>query len=443
MPDLMSLSDEIIDRIGYLLHQDNFIPFPSFNPSWANFALEINPTVASDYLAFRSTCKRIFHICGLKGLHIRLDRWGKLLKWLVYAPDQVKRGVRRMSIDITHKRGRSIISAWTTLITFLQTFPSLQELIIIDTPLCRHHDNTTSIRDLHHLTPLCFLQLSSLSFEMECRECSIHMPELVLECAPYVRHLKTIDSTQLSIVLEAMDDTHPDDTRPRFLCIKLFEDTSKLDMVLQTIGGCYPQVTHLHLSMHEVAKPHVFTPCAYISDLGSFSEVEEVKIGLVTKSEVEQILMGHQVEPDEKALMMLNRSLSRMVKLRDLDCGMMFLDRNGHRPIARPLAHETKTSYMDRQAKSDEYRQRQIHKMHATSDFFFHNVGSFLEVFSFWVSDRRGRPNCWNNWRRVRTTRSHDEDVGDFYESKWTSSHIGEIDLVESEDVSNDSETDA
>ncbi|WWD03696.1 hypothetical protein V865_001752 [Kwoniella europaea PYCC6329] len=99
MPDLMSLNDEIIDRIGYLLHRDNFILFPSFNPSWANFALEISPTVASDYLAFRSTCRRILSKCGLKGLHISLNVWGRLLKRLVYAPDQVKRVVS-MSIDI-------------------------------------------------------------------------------------------------------------------------------------------------------------------------------------------------------------------------------------------------------------------------------------------------------------------------------------------------------
>ncbi|WWD03699.1 hypothetical protein V865_001755 [Kwoniella europaea PYCC6329] len=60
---LLHLSDEIIRNIAYYVHLDNAIPIPSFNPHWANFKDEIDPANQKDYIAFRSSCKRIRELC--------------------------------------------------------------------------------------------------------------------------------------------------------------------------------------------------------------------------------------------------------------------------------------------------------------------------------------------------------------------------------------------
>ncbi|OCF77357.1 hypothetical protein I204_01345 [Kwoniella mangroviensis CBS 8886] len=213
--------------------------------------------MASDYLAFRSTCKRFLSICGLKGLHIKLNDWGMLLKWLVHAPDQVKRGVRADDQSPQHGQPSS---------PFFKLSHHLKNRSLSILPFVDITRTPQAFLDLHHLTKLCLAELSSLSFEMKCQECSIYMPELLLKCVSNVRHLKTIDSPQLPSILQSIDCANTHTPQPRTLCMKLFDGTSVLESVLDIIAGFCPQVTDLHPSMHEPGEPYVFAPCAYISD---------------------------------------------------------------------------------------------------------------------------------------------------------------------------------
>ncbi|WWC64525.1 uncharacterized protein I303_107135 [Kwoniella dejecticola CBS 10117] len=210
---LLDLSDDIIDRIAYFVHRDYDVPLPSFNPHWANFVTELDRGLATDYLALRSTCTRIRGICGLKGLHLFLRSWQRVLEWMADAPDSVVKGIRRLSLDIEWKywppelkkldenaeidttNGHGIyplIPTWSTITTLLSRFTSLEELYLSHSPLCQHRPKFTMTSQLK-CPPLDFLpQLKSLAFEIRCSRCSVEIPSLFIPACTTLQHIKMV-----------------------------------------------------------------------------------------------------------------------------------------------------------------------------------------------------------------------------------------------------------
>ncbi|WWC91746.1 uncharacterized protein L201_006693 [Kwoniella dendrophila CBS 6074] len=207
----LDLSDDIIDRISYFVHRDYDVPIPSFNPHWANFVTELDRGLATDYLALRATCKRIRDICQLKGLHLFLRSWQRVLEWMADAPDSVVKGIRRLELDIEARYwppelkklddnalisdiygyGKyPLIPTWSTITSLLSRFESLEELYLGHSPLCQHKSNYTTTNQLKPPSINFLPQLKSISFEIQCKFCSYEIPKLIIPCCPSLKHLK-------------------------------------------------------------------------------------------------------------------------------------------------------------------------------------------------------------------------------------------------------------
>ncbi|WWC64529.1 uncharacterized protein I303_107139 [Kwoniella dejecticola CBS 10117] len=133
---LLSLSDETIQHIGYFLHTDNFIPIPFFHPHWENYASEIDPKVQKDYVAFRSTCRRMRTLSPIKGLHIKLKTFERLCSWTTAVPQTVLDGVRRLDVGIPTDKSRSLAATWSTLVFLFSMLNNLEELVFTDSLIC-------------------------------------------------------------------------------------------------------------------------------------------------------------------------------------------------------------------------------------------------------------------------------------------------------------------
>ncbi|KAK8853272.1 hypothetical protein IAR55_003975 [Kwoniella newhampshirensis] len=192
--NLLDLSDETLLLISHFVHKDNEIELPSFGAHWENFQSDIDPEVAEDYLSFRSSCKRLYKICKLQGLHVRVKRWNKMVKWVEEAPVAVMRGVRRVELDIVRDSVPQVsFSLRSSMIsTFLSGFTNLEELIVTNLPLCRH---TRKGYKTHHLRALYdFLKnLLSLCVQVKCDQCSTFIPLWMLSASPILQHLKVAD----------------------------------------------------------------------------------------------------------------------------------------------------------------------------------------------------------------------------------------------------------
>ncbi|WWC64524.1 uncharacterized protein I303_107134 [Kwoniella dejecticola CBS 10117] len=191
---LLDLNDDTLQMIGLYVHGDTDIPIPSFNPHWANFADEIDPNVQNDYINFRSTCRRLSALMPLRGLHLILRSWNDLIRWKEYAPDIVKRAVRRLIIDIdTSLQSETPKDIWQTFATLLPSFEALEEVVIKRSPTCLHSASGWAL-SLHHQPSLPRIQLqklTSISLEMKCSQCAEELSLQLTSASTCIRAIKT------------------------------------------------------------------------------------------------------------------------------------------------------------------------------------------------------------------------------------------------------------
>ncbi|WWC91741.1 uncharacterized protein L201_006688 [Kwoniella dendrophila CBS 6074] len=188
---LLDLTDELIQDVAFHLHRDNFIPLPSFHPHWSNFASEIDHEVSKDYMNFRSTCRKMRNLCPAKNLHLIIRRWDRLLDWTLKAPPAILKAVRRVEMGISPYKNLSIITAWPTLVHFFSLLPNLEELIIVQAPVCHHQPGSvTQTSDLTP-SPLNFLpRLLALALRTECEICQTDLYNLLIPSMPVIKYLK-------------------------------------------------------------------------------------------------------------------------------------------------------------------------------------------------------------------------------------------------------------
>ncbi|WVW86223.1 hypothetical protein I302_108265 [Kwoniella bestiolae CBS 10118] len=256
---LLNLSDEIIQHIAHYVHTDNEIPIPSFNPHWANFADEIDPTIQKDYIAFRSTCTYIRKLCPIGGLHVRMDSWSKLLRWAVQAPTSVKRAVRRMVIDIPRIElyqdkqlaNYSIVPIWFTLTSFLRSLSNLEELIIRKTSLCQHLKTAGFISPSSLNEETDFLpHVSSIAIETPCERCTDQISRLLLRAASSLRHVKISPSWKTQRLYQPASSKESEDRivgRVTTLYWKTFRSLDR-NTTLDEVAQTFPNIRNLHLT---------------------------------------------------------------------------------------------------------------------------------------------------------------------------------------------------
>ncbi|WVW86220.1 hypothetical protein I302_108262 [Kwoniella bestiolae CBS 10118] len=442
-PGLLSLSDDILHRIGYYLHQDNFIPLPSFHPHYANYASDIDPEVIADYLALRSTCSRMRSVLELKGIHVRLAKWSKLIKWITDGPDTVKRGVRRMSINISPKSGQSLIPTWLTLAGFFESLFSLDELVIINTPLCRPRFHASSGSCLPNYPHPILSNLTSLAVDTNCQACAKDLSVLITKYTSKLRHIKTIDSPNLPVILQAISTTSSL-ASVRTLYIKLFEGTSKVDEVLKVVYENLPQVTDLRLSMHNEGEPPVFLPCYVVNNFPSAVDANSVTLGIISMGEAIDIadLPPEALQRDVDQLSNLLALLSRFEDLRFLDCGILVLAGNGHWEKTFPTTtrSQTKRQLIDTLKKWDSHSDLSEMCRDKIKDTAFKHIPR-LEGIAMWEIDSSD-PGYWNYWNHYTIYRhsaaaltASEKGCSYFvYPNMWTASYIGQRPVGETED---------
>ncbi|WWC64513.1 uncharacterized protein I303_107123 [Kwoniella dejecticola CBS 10117] len=275
-PTFLDLDDEIILQIGDILHRDNEVPLPSFEPHWAGFEHSINPEIQKDSLSLRATCSRIKGLLSVKDLHIVTRQWSDIVLWNQECPSTVKQAVKRAIIDIPPEVGplyyhwdedhdlqekdyEQILSVWTTLITFLSGLISLEELIIIESPLCRHFPSI-NIRE-HCLIPLDDIlpALKSLAIECACMDCSAELPRLLIPTIPELQHLKIVHTyfehlTSISANEEWLS-RHPDKA---FIPVETLAvkhrpndvDPTNERPVMEDVLTCFPGIEELYITGH-------------------------------------------------------------------------------------------------------------------------------------------------------------------------------------------------
>ncbi|WWC64515.1 uncharacterized protein I303_107125 [Kwoniella dejecticola CBS 10117] len=261
---LLSLSDETLITIANFLHGDNEIPLPSFNPHWANFVHEIDPAVQKDYLSFRSTCRRLNSLCPLKQLHKVFRKWSTVQRWKAKCPVSVMKAIKRIIIDIPLKAAPAPFQAttveqkqqkdydlWSSLSLFLGELTGLEELIIIQNPLCPFIGNK-SIVGRCRLPSRDFLpSLRSLAFESRCRRCCLQFPIVLVPAAPNLQHLKgtitAVEGFGLPSISEAWLARHSPQTHMPIESIMLKNDmTLTFEQIIKSLHSFAPNLKHLH-----------------------------------------------------------------------------------------------------------------------------------------------------------------------------------------------------
>ncbi|WWC64523.1 uncharacterized protein I303_107133 [Kwoniella dejecticola CBS 10117] len=203
-PSLLDCSDEILISIGNFAHGDADIAIPSFNPHWANFKHEIDPSVHQDYLAYRAVCQRIRSLLPLRDLHIVIRKWSQVLRWTLHNPVGVSKAVKRMMLDVPKKshaayaqatpddnvegskEEEQILANWIVFSRFLAQFDNLQELIITSNPLCRTPHPWYEDAAFH------LPAVTSFAVESRCLCCCQELVELLVPAAPNIKHLKAL-----------------------------------------------------------------------------------------------------------------------------------------------------------------------------------------------------------------------------------------------------------
>ncbi|WWC72067.1 uncharacterized protein I206_106027 [Kwoniella pini CBS 10737] len=261
--NLLDLSDEIIQRIAYFVHYDHEVPIPSFNPHWANFASEISPKVQHDYLKLRLVSRRLRDICTLKNLYMKMDSWQKLLKWSIKGPEQVKKAITRLVLDISRRTQHPLsngsryqndmVPIWITTIDFLRDLTSLRELVVVGNPLCDHrNDERTTLDDITNSVQAPLPYLVSLSIETKCEHCVDVVPRLFIRLAPALKHLKfapppEFDRMAKSVVKRVLSDTVNQELKT--LSIRNFNHTHKNTILAEIVRLC-PHLQELHMATY-------------------------------------------------------------------------------------------------------------------------------------------------------------------------------------------------
>ncbi|WVR00138.1 hypothetical protein IAU59_007280 [Kwoniella sp. CBS 9459] len=334
---LLDLSRELLRHIGSFLHDDYELSMPSFSPHWANFESEIDKDVVKHYLRFREVCSKIASACPLQGLHLTVNSCSCLLKWLL-APESVLRGVRRMEIDIQHPPGREAWELWITLQSFLRHYPNLQELVIVNTPMCRHFTSQITLDLLFPMAEPHLPSLESLSFQVECRLCSEQLPKLFIPGAPNLRHLNLCQVDEKGLIRPLFSESLSQDFpshRIQTLNIKTHQDFKVFTDTMNDVGRCFPKLKGLVLSSY------VGT---YFSPLFVFRLVRDAS----THTKIHMLSVSNlgTVELPEHTLDILTGLLAPLTSLEFIDLSLMVeLDSS---PLLQPITTQAKRSAYQR-----------------------------------------------------------------------------------------------
>ncbi|WWC94933.1 hypothetical protein V866_001785 [Kwoniella sp. B9012] len=259
---LLDLTDELLQHVAFYLHTDNFIPLLSFHPHHFNWASEINPGIQKDYMRFRSTCRRVNELCPPKGLHVVLKKWDRLVDWTVKAPDSVLAGVRRLVLDVPPKVSMSLHTAWRILTRSLELLTNLEELTLLQTPLCPHkhkvapHYGRLSLNEVPIYTRDFLPRLKSFSISVRCDYCHEKLEHMFIAAIPLISTLKTSGFFLVEGADTEWSDFHDDTTMPlktiyTKVCHIVYIIVEAPDS-LEDIGNRFPDLETLVVSRYEV-----------------------------------------------------------------------------------------------------------------------------------------------------------------------------------------------
>ncbi|KAK8853275.1 hypothetical protein IAR55_003979 [Kwoniella newhampshirensis] len=290
---LVDLSDEVLLHIGHFANRDHTIPLPSFGPHWENYPSEIDPGVASDYMALRGTCRRLCRLLVPKNLHARLRNWDDVEVWFTEVPTSVLKGVKRLEINIPRSHAEElIVTKWHTMSALLANLISLEELIIPSIALCRH-GNLDSRDTINLKVPATdFLpSLTSLSIQVKCGNCAAALPRLLVPAAPRLRHLRmctnqTIEEDEddlhddgdqssvksgeaITAVYTAWKERHPLDKPPiETLYLRLARKEESCASVIEAVSD-FPKLRNLHVSAFGLTRSRSNDKIHAINTLGA------------------------------------------------------------------------------------------------------------------------------------------------------------------------------
>ncbi|WWC64528.1 uncharacterized protein I303_107138 [Kwoniella dejecticola CBS 10117] len=414
--NLQDLDEVIIRRIGYFLHEDSFIPLPSFNPHWLNLKSDLNTRAGKDYRSLSNTSRKLKGILPLRGLHLELTRWYRLERWVRLAPKSVLGGVRRLVIDIeqTEKLAQqSLISKWLMLAEFLQLLTSLQELTIINIPLCQHDQVAQLLR--RHIT-LHLPRLVSLDLRADCTLCSTVWIHPFLLVSSDLLSLRAVIQNGIeesfAISIEEFKKIHNVTEHPlRRLLIKVRAPEHSMK-VIERLSTIFPRLETLLVSPHSIEEPYPIVPSLY---LGVFpprkNSIEEMKLLLMGGDvKVERLLMD-TIQREGVTIDESLRRLSQLRNIRVIDLGMRIcIGQNKERPnpylSATPNKYKTAQHYFNQlknlKGKNAKYQDYKFNLQTAFRMIAEKSVKYFpsLEVIYIWevVRGKNDIAKQWNRW---------------------------------------------
>ncbi|KAK6909361.1 hypothetical protein I203_103378 [Kwoniella mangroviensis CBS 8507] len=200
---LLDLSDEVLQLISQYVNQDDSIPIPSFAPHWKlTTNIQIATATSRDIRAFRATCRRLRNACTLKGLHVVLGRTNGTIsagRWDDSLAGDMRKATSRICIDVPTSSLESGLQTWSDCASCLEVFSNIEEMIIKKGPRCHHIPNDQTHTPVTQgfsrymqpwSTQSSFDQLTSLSVEVDCPDCSFGFPTFFLPSFPKLKHLK-------------------------------------------------------------------------------------------------------------------------------------------------------------------------------------------------------------------------------------------------------------
>ncbi|WWC91757.1 uncharacterized protein L201_006704 [Kwoniella dendrophila CBS 6074] len=195
--DILRLSDEIIERIGYFLNKDSEIPIPSFGAYWENYKRELSEANSKDLQKFRATCRRIRLGCRLRNHHMVIKHYDPQPRaysdwyWLKNQDDDFKKSVNRICINTQLPNRQNKLDMVHDLANDLSYFPYLEELIIECLPDCYCDYIASRGTDPPSPSSTAILPiLKSLSIRTECSRCSHAMLAALIPISPKLQYLQ-------------------------------------------------------------------------------------------------------------------------------------------------------------------------------------------------------------------------------------------------------------
>ncbi|OCF77363.1 hypothetical protein I204_01351 [Kwoniella mangroviensis CBS 8886] len=344
---LFGLSDDLLGEIAYWADDDSILNFPRFTPHHLSSHSSIEAHTGGDLLSFRATCRRIRAICKIKPTKVVIGRFSQMQNWLEHAPMAVVSPVRHMVIDCEADispyinpdpfsgRDRSLSeSVWRTFTKFLSRFISLEELVLLNTPLCvhEHHPSDVGIMKIDPPGYEYLPSLRSLAIEVNCDTCSDHLPRLFVQASPRLRYLKMRSSddwrTTLGVLSMLWQDRYSQNPFPLKMLYLPFDGTYDLSKELRDIQSAWPLLEELctnHIEYsgpEDLGPPNQYVMSHKIGNGDSWSHIWTHKtIGL--DSMIEQNVVDWPPQDDPTFEDVLN-SFKLFKYLRKIDCGIIF-----------------------------------------------------------------------------------------------------------------------